>query len=223
MMREAVFAAVQKNLDELGPDAKWSEIVNDPAMPLLTAEDSKRIAAQVTAEFQQIEGRKLYAGCEIAAKEFPDLYVLRSEVEVLEPREDWPDGVLGDGDNAFQTDVDLDGEVMVIREVSEVDRLMREGVPEGTIALIDDAGGTMTAPILEDFDGVLCLAGTVRSHLSIIAREMGVPTLMGVRLRRTLRTGERVRVQYAAKGQNVDAYFGGDVEPRAEIYAADAR
>jgi hypothetical protein len=45
---------------------------------------------------------------------------------------------------------------------------------------------------------------------------------MGVRLRRPLRTGERVRVQYAAKGQNVDAYFGGDVEPRAEIHAVDA-
>jgi phosphohistidine swiveling domain-containing protein len=220
MMREAIFAAIQKNLDELGPDAKWSELVNDPTMPLLGAEDCRRIAARVTSEFQQIEGRKLYAGCEIAVKEFPDLYVLRSEVEVLEPREDWPDGVLGDGDNAFQADTDLEGEVLVIREVAEVDRLMREGVPEGTIAVIDDAGGTMTAPILEDFDGVVCLAGTVRSHLSIIAREMSVPTLMGVRLRRPLRNGERVRVQYSAKGQNVDAYFGGEVEPRAEIYAA---
>jgi hypothetical protein len=221
MMREAVFAAVQKNLDEAGPDARWSDLVNDPSMPLLSAEECRRIADKVTAEFMQLEGRKLYAGCEIAVKEQPDLYILRSEVEELEPREDWPDGVLGDGDNAFQSDGDLEGEVMVIREVPEVDRLMREGVPEGTIALIDDAGGTMTAPILEDFDGVLCLAGTVRSHLSIIAREMGVPTLMGVRLRRPLRTGERVRVQYSAKGQNVDAYFGGDVEPRAEVYALD--
>lgn len=220
MMREAVFAAVQKNLDALGDDAEWSELVNDPAMPLLTAEDCRRIADHVTAEFQQIEGRKLYAGCEIAVKEFPDLYVLRSEVETLEPREDWPEGVLGDGDNAFRLDSDVEGEVMVVREVAEVDRLMREGVPEGTIAVIDDAGGTMTAPILEDFEGVLCLAGTVRSHLAIIAREMGVPTLMGVRLRRPLRSGERVRVQYSAKGQNVDAYFGGEVEARAEIYAA---
>jgi phosphohistidine swiveling domain-containing protein len=107
--------------------------------------------------------------------------------------------------------------VLVVREVGEVDRLMREGVPEGTIGVIDDAGGTMTAPILEEFEGVLCLAGTVRSHLAIISREFGVPVLMGVRMARPLKTGERIRVQYSAEAQNVDAYFGDEVKPRAVV------
>lgn len=221
LTREAIFKAVQANLDRLGPDASWRDLVDDPEMPLFTAEDGKRVASQVFDEFQQVEGRKLYAGCEVAVKERPDLYVLRSEVQELEPREDWPEGVLGDGDNAFQVEADVEGTVLVVREVSEVDRLMREGVPEGTIAVIDDAGGTMTAPILEDFDGVLCLAGTVRSHLAIIAREMGVPALMGVRLKRPLENGERVVVQYSVEGQNVDAYFGDEIKPRAEIRAAE--
>ena len=79
----------------------------------------------------------------------------------MESVADLPEGAIADGDNAFRTD-DLEGTVLVVREVSEVDRLMREGVPEGTIGVIDDAGGTMTAPILEEFEGVLCLAGTVR-------------------------------------------------------------
>jgi phosphohistidine swiveling domain-containing protein len=220
LTREAMLRTVAANLERLGPGVGWKEAVDDPAMPLLSPEDCERIAAEVFAEFEQIEGRKLYAGCEIAVTERPDLYVLRSDVEVLEPREDWPDGVLGDGDNAFQA-ADVEGEVLVVREVSQVDRLMREGVPEGTIAVIDDAGGTMTAPILEDFEAVLCLAGTVRSHLAIISREMGVPVLMGVRLRRPLENGERVRVQYSVEGQNVDAYFGDEVKPRAEIRAAE--
>jgi phosphohistidine swiveling domain-containing protein len=221
LTREAMFRAAAANLDRLGPEVGWKDVVDDPEMPLLTAEDCDRIAAEVFAEFQQIEGRKLYAGCEVAVTERPDLYVLRSEVEALEPREDWPEGVLGDGDNAFQTAADVEGEVLVVREVSQVDRLMREGVPEGTIAVIDDAGGTMTAPILEDFEAVLCLAGTVRSHLAIISREMEVPVLMGVRLRRPLENGERVRVQYSVEGQNVDAYFGDEVRVRAEIRSAE--
>ena len=217
LTREAMFAAVQVNLERLGPEKRWAELVNDPAMPLLSAEDGKRVAQLVFAQFQEIEGRKLYAGCEIAVKERPDLYVLRSAVQELEPRTDWPEGVLGDGDNVFQASEDVEGTVMVVREVSQVDQLMREGVPDETIAVIDDAGGTMTAPILEEFTGVVCLAGTVRSHLAIISREMGVPVLMGVRLRRNLETGERVRVQYSVEGQNVDAYFGDEIKPRAEI------
>ena len=102
----------------------------------------------------------------------------------------------------------------MVRQVAEVDRLMREGVPPGSIGLIDDAGGTMTAPILPEFEAVLCRAGTVRSHLAIISREYGVPALMGVQLRRELKTGERVRVSYSAAAQTMEAYHGGEVAPQ---------
>jgi phosphohistidine swiveling domain-containing protein len=213
LTREALFRTVSANREKHGPDAD--------TMALLSAEDGSRIAEEVFEQFQMIEGRKLFAGCEVALKERPDLYVLRSEAEVLEERTDWPEGVVGDGDNVFQADADIEGEVLVVREVSEVDRLMREGVPEGVIGVIDDAGGTMTAPILEEFEGVICLAGTVRSHLAIISREFGVPVLMGARLKRPLKNGERVRVGYTARAQNVDAYFGDEVNPRAEVRVLD--
>jgi phosphohistidine swiveling domain-containing protein len=215
MTREAVFATVQKNLAAM--DAPWNEVVNARTMELFSPEDGERIAEDVWTQFQMVEGRKLYAGCEVAARERPDRYVLRSDaMAAQESVADLPEGAIADGDNAFRAD-DLEGTILVIREVKEVDRLMREGVPEGTIGLIDDAGGTMTAPILEEFDGVLCLAGTVRSHLAIIAREFGVPVLMNVHTARTLETGERVRVQYSADPQNVDAYFGDEVKPRAVV------
>jgi len=215
--REAIYSTIQKNLKAMGDDVSWSDVVNARTMELLSHEDGAKVAEDVWTQFQMVEGRKLYAGCEVAVKEQPDRYVLRSDaMAAQESIADLPEGVVADGDNAFRAD-DLEGTVLVVREVGEVDRLMREGVPEGTIGVIDDAGGTMTAPILEEFDGVLCLAGTVRSHLAIISREFGVPVLMGVRMARPLKTGERIRVQYSAEAQNVDAYFGDEVKPRAIV------
>lgn len=217
LTREAVFATVKKNLDSIGNGATWSDVVNARTMELLSEDDAKRIAEEVWTRFQMSEGRKFYAGCEVAVREQPDRYVLRSDaMAAQESVADLPEGAIADGDNAFRAD-DVEGTVLVVREVKEVDRLMREGVPEGTIGVIDDAGGTMTAPILEEFDAVLCLAGTVRSHLAIISREFGVPVLMNVRMARPLKTGERVRVQYSADPQNVDAYFGDEVKPRAVV------
>lgn len=219
LTREAVFSAIQKNLAAL--DAPWTEVVNARTMELLSPEDGRRIAEAVWTEFQMVEGRKLYAGCEVAVREQPDRYVLRSDaIAAQESVAELPEGAVADGDNAFRSE-DVEGTILVIREVKEVDRLMREGVPEGTIGVIDDAGGTMTAPILEEFDGVLCLAGTVRSHLAIIAREFGVPVLMNVRVARPLRTGDRVRVEYSAEAQNVDAYFGDEVKRRATVTALE--
>ena len=217
LTREAVFTTVKKNLDKRDGGASWNDVVNDRTMELLSAEDAQRIADDVWAQFQMVEGRKYYAGCEVAVKEQPDRYILRSEaMAAMESVAELPEGAIADGDNAFRAD-DLEGEILVIREVKEVDRLMREGVPEGTIGVIDDAGGTMTAPILEEFEGVLCLAGTVRSHLAIISREFGVPVLMHVRMARPLKTGERIHVQYSADPQNVDAYFGDELKPRAVV------
>ncbi|MCK9248314.1 MAG: PEP-utilizing enzyme [Solirubrobacteraceae bacterium] len=220
MTREALLRTIEANAAKL--DGEWSDAVNRGTLDLLSADDAQRISEDVFTRFQEIEGRRFFAGCEIAARERPDLYVLRSEAQPLEERTDWPEGVVADGDNVFEHE-DVTGRVLVVREVSEVDRLMREGVPEGTIGVIDDAGGTMTAPILEEFDAVLCLAGTVRSHLGIIAREFGVPVLMGVRLARPLEDGEEVTVAYSTEAQNVDAYYGEEAKPRAEVRITGGR
>ena len=203
--REELFKTMRANLDRFDDSATASELSSTRTMELFTAEDARETGERIFARFGEVEGRKLYASAEIAVSDYGDLYELRPTQDLGE----LPEGVLGDGDNAFRTD-DVEGRVMVIREVEQVDALMRDGVPEGTIAVIDDAGGTLTAPILEDFDGVLCMAGTVRSHLAIISREFGVPCLMNVRFARALQTGERVRVRYSSEAQSVDAYHGED-------------
>jgi len=217
LTREALHRTIATNAQAL--DGEWHEQSGPRTLDLLSAADAERISDEIFTRFQEVEGRKFFAGCEVAARERPDLYVLRSDAQPLEERTDWPEGVVADGDNVFEHE-DVTGTVIVVREVSEVDRLMREGVPEGSIGVIDDAGGTMTAPILEEFDGVICLAGTVRSHLGIISREFGVPVLMNARLKRALKTGERVTVRYSTEAQNVDAYYGEEAKARAEVELA---
>ena len=85
--------------------------------------------------------------------------------------------------------------------------MLTEGVPPDTIAIIDDSGGTLTAPILGDFTAVICLGGTVRSHLGILTREYGVPCLMNAQLD-GLADGDRITVEYS--------------KPAADAYADEA-
>ena len=108
----------------------------------------------------------------------------------------------------------------MIRKVADVNRLIDDGVPENTIAVIDDSGGTLTAPLLPDFEAVICLAGTVRSHLGILGREFGVPTLMASRLSRPLENGELVTVKFSSVAQNAEAFLAEDRKPRALILPA---
>jgi signal transduction protein with GAF and PtsI domain len=75
--------------------------------------------------------------------------------------------------------------------------MLVEGVPEETVAIIDDSGGTLTAPILEGFKAVVCKGGSVRSHLGILTREYQVPCLMNSEVA-GLSHGDRVQVEYSA-------------------------
>jgi hypothetical protein len=111
--------------------------------------------------------------------------------------------IVGTGDNVFAVAADVEG---IARYVSTVDRVMEwlvGGVPEETIAVIDDSGGTLTAPILGQFKAVVCMGGTVRSHLGILTREYNVPCLMNATLD-GLVDESRVSVEYTKPA--ADAY-----------------
>jgi phosphohistidine swiveling domain-containing protein len=218
MTRRKVIARVNENL--AGSGKTWADLVNDDWATLIDIGQMQDIADEVFQEFLAETGRKFYAGAEISVLDKPDLYILRSEGDIYYDASEFPDGAIGDGDNVFRTP-DVTGQVMVIRRVGDVNRLIEEGVPEGTIAVIDDSGGTLTAPLLPDFEAVICLAGTVRSHLGILGREFGVPTLMAARLARPLVDGETVTVQYSADPQDAEAFVDEDRKPRAVIRPAD--
>lgn len=220
MTRRKVIAQVNENLAASGKS--WADLVNNEWATLIEREQMQRIADGVFEEFVKETGRKFHAGAEISVLDKPDLYILRSEGDIYYDASEFPEGAIGDGDNVFRAP-DVTGSVMVIRRVGDVNRLIDDGVPEGTIAVIDDSGGTLTAPLLPDFEAVICLAGTVRSHLGILGREFGVPTLMAARLSRPLTDGERVTVQFSAEPQDAEAFVDEDRKPRALIRPADSK
>ena len=116
---------------------------------------------------------------------------------------------VGVGDNVIRKAANVTGPVALISTIDQVMDYLADGVPEGTIAVIDDSGGTLTAPIIEHFAGVICLGGTVRSHLGILAREYDVPTVMNSKID-TLKDGDVVEIEVSAAPPAADAYETGD-------------
>ena len=95
-------------------------------------------------------------------------------------------------------------------------RYLVDGVPPDTIAIIDDSGGTLTAPILEQFKGVICMGGTVRSHLGILSREYGIPCCMNAKIT-GIKEGQKVEMESTAVAKTTEAYQKG-VEMTGNIW-----
>jgi signal transduction protein with GAF and PtsI domain len=84
------------------------------------------------------------------------------------------------------------------------------------VAVIDDSGGTLTAPILDGFRAVICLGGTVRSHLGILTREYGIPCLMNAAIA-GLHDGDEVEIEATAAVPTADEYSAGSAV-RARVW-----
>lgn len=187
----------------------WEEVVHDPAFEL-TAED-----------FEAVEKRLLDTGyrfdtsAHVSLLEAPDKYKPLATVADSGTQEVDEQGrkVVGTGDNVFSA-ADLTGTARFVGTVDVVMEMLLEGVPENTIAVIDDSGGTLTAPILEGFAGVVCMGGTVRSHLGILTREYNIPCLMAAELD-GLVDGDTIRVEYSKPA--TDAYAERDDSARVRI------
>ena len=129
-----------------------------------------------------------------------------------------PDGreQRGVGDNVVRRETNMRGTALYVRTSERVIELMKNGVPANTIAIIDDSGGTLTAPILEHFAGVICAGGTVRSHLGILTREYGIPCLMNARIS-GIREGDTVEIETSAPARTGESYQTG-TEMNARVW-----
>lgn len=181
--------------DKLAGDPRqWEEIVFDPKF-LPTAEEFAAVEAALLGT-----GYRFEHSAQISVTETPEKYKTADVVEIAgvesAAREPGADGesVVGRGDNALPMSTDTEGVVRFISSIETVMDMLGDGVPPGTIAVIDDAGGTLTAPILEGFTGILCKGGTIKSHLGVLAREFRIPCLMAVEVS-GLRDGDRVRLE----------------------------
>lgn len=181
----------------------WEEAVERGAL-LPTSEELAQIEADVLAE-----GYRFDVSATISLKEEPDKYKPLAGIVDSGEQESDEGGrpIVGTGDNVFKAPADITGTARYISDVDKVMEMLTEGVPENTVAIIDDSGGTLTAPILGDFTAVVCMGGTVRSHLGILTREYNVPCLMNATLD-GLADGDTVLVEYSKPA--ADAYADAD-------------
>ena len=112
------------------------------------------------------------------------------------------------GDNVAKHAANVSGTIAFVSSPEQVLDYLTDGVPEGTVAVIDDSGGTLTAPILDGFKAVICLGGTVRSHLGILTREYGIPCLMNAAIS-DLKDGDEVEIEATAGVPTAEEYEAG--------------
>jgi hypothetical protein len=196
---------VAKRFAETG--LRWSQVVFDRETELFSRQDAETIEKEVLDS-----GYRFEFSATASLDSEPEKYKKPQKAAPLHDKAVVEvDGrrLVGRGDNVIRKDAPLSGRVSLISTVEQVMGYLGDGVPPGTIAVIDDSGGTLTAPILEGFAGVICLGGTVRSHLGILAREYDVPTLMNCKID-ALEEGDLVEIEITAAPPAADAYSTGD-------------
>jgi phosphohistidine swiveling domain-containing protein len=191
-------------------------------------------ASITAADIAEVEGRILASGhrfdwsAGISATERPDAYKPLASAEDLSTFSfEHPEAVVGNaeadgrsqrgvGDNVVRHAQNVVGVARYIRTSARVLAYLADGVPSGTIAVIDDSGGTLTAPIIEQFAGIVCAGGSVRSHLGILAREYGIPCFMNARVS-GIRDGDRIEIEVTAPAKTAEDYQKG-VEKTGRIW-----
>ena len=210
----ALKALIRRRLDER--KCSWADFVFGAGYELITMADTKEIERQVLES-----GYRFQSSAMISALERPEAYLPIPGMEgnpdefsfqhaeaKTAPVDDKGRALVGQGDNVVEHPANVVGTARYFRSIKDVADALSSGVASGTIAVIDDSGGTLTAPILEQFAGVICAGGTVRSHLGILTREYGIPCLMNSRVT-DIRNGDKVELEVSGPAKTTEAYQRG--------------
>jgi len=217
-VRNAVTDLVRRKLTQSG--GSWSEFVFAASDQLITTQDFEAIERQILSS-----GYRFAWSAVISARERPEIYreggamaanlasfSFEHPEAVVAVADDAGREQRGVGDNVVRRQENVSGVARYVRSSEQVIEYMNRGVPPNTIAIIDDSGGTLTAPILEHFTGIVCAGGTVRSHLGILAREYGIACLMGAKIS-GIRDGDRIELETSAEAKTAEAYQRGEEMP----------
>jgi phosphohistidine swiveling domain-containing protein len=192
----------------------WESFVHGKSLEMVTADDFRSVEKMLLDA-----GHKFDWSAAISPRERPEIYkpaagvgdddlatfsfehveaiIADTDAEGREQR--------GQGDNVAMYAQNCVGTARYIRSPTQVLKYLTDGVPADTIAVIDDSGGTLTAPILERFKGVICAGGSTRSHLGILTREYGVPCVMNAKIS-GIRQGDTVVIECTAQPKTADDY-----------------
>lgn len=191
----------------------WDEFVFGGADSLITAEDFAAVEKAILAS-----GHRFDWSARISVTERPEAYKAAEGAgddgtgfaHPDAPGGDFEDGraLRGVGDNVVRHNADMAGTALYVRSNERVMELLANGVPAGSIAIIDDSGGTLTAPIIDQFAGVVCAGGSVRSHLGILTREYNIPCLMNAKVA-GIREGDRIVIEASAAAKTTEDYQTG--------------
>lgn len=212
----AVKDLVRQRLDESG--LAWRDFVFKAEYELITKDDMQRIEDRLlelgyrfepSAMSSPRERPEAYRDSGLYTEDFSFEHPEAPTAAPAEGRE-----LRGAGDNVVTHTSNLTGVARYVRTTDKVLECLTGGVADDTIAIVDDSGGTLTAPVLEQFHGVICAGGTTRSHLAILTREYNIPCLMNARLS-GIRDGDRLEVEVSARAKSAEDYDAGrDVSAR---------
>ncbi len=217
---------IRSKVEESG--VPWAQFVFDRGYELITATELAEIDRRVLAS-----GHRYVCSAVISSTDRPDAYVpvAGSVTGSAAPCFEHPNATIeapdtlgrerrGQGDNVVEYPHNVTGTARYYRSVQDVMNSLSDGVPPDTIAVIDDSGGTLTAPILEHFKGVVCAGGTVRSHLGILTREYGIPCLMNAQIS-GIRDGDKIELEVSAPAKTTEAYQKG-IDMSGRVWRLDA-
>lgn len=218
----AIKDLIRQRLAESGES--WSSFVFGSSYSLITAEDLAAVEKRV------LDSGYRYAGSAmISVLERPDAYLPMEGAEgpsadfsfehpeaIVEDMDEAGRQRCGQGDNVVDYAANVIGTARYFRSIQDVMNGLTGGVPDGTIGIIDDSGGTLTAPILEHLKGVICAGGTTRSHLGILTREYGIPCLMNAKIS-GVRDGDTIEIEVSAPAKTNEAYQQG-IEMAARVW-----
>jgi phosphohistidine swiveling domain-containing protein len=225
---EATLSLVQEMVRQKlqNSSMSWQQFWSAGADALITQDDMRVIEARILAT-----GHRFAWSAGISASERPEAYVQVDDSAGVDagfahpnapsgPTESDGRALRGVGDNVVRQQKDLTGTARYIRTRQQVMSYLSQGVPPGTIAVIDDSGGTLTAPLIEHFAGVICAGGTVRSHLGILTREYNIPCLMNAKLA-GVKEGDSLLIETTAAAKTTEDYQQG-IERVARIWLLNA-
>ena len=204
----AVKDLVRRRLAEAG--GRWKDFAANDSIAHITLEDMQAIEAQLLANGYRFEPSAMSSAAE-RPQAYKDSGLHAADFCFEHPAAPTaaPDAqgreLRGVGDNVVSRREVLVGIARYVRTSDKVLEYLTKGVPPDTIAVVEDSGGTLTAPVLEQFKGVLCAGGTTRSHLAILTREYGIPCLMNARLS-GIRDGDRLEVEVTARAKTAEDY-----------------